>query len=229
MSLVNGVAGVVRLFGVPAPAVPEAWREGAATSVEILKQESSVENFNAVHEALLDEGDEKKEMTLRGAALRDLRRLLERELPEFAGLNRIGDDEGTAVWTLLTDPEEVKAALEARARERREETKRRDEYVKELMDNAAAGSDASPDASGDADDADDADAAAATTAATTPAAGGGPAAARALSTLSLGEPATLALRDPPGAADGPRTWWAADVEERIARLERRSVEAPRPP
>ena len=47
-----------------------------------------------------------------------------------------------------------------------------------------------------------------------------PRAARALSTLSLGEPATLALRDPPGA-DGPRTWWAADVEERFARLEER--------
>ena len=36
--------------------------------------------------------------------------------------------------------------------------------------------------------------------------------------------AALALRDPPGAADGQRTWWAADVEERLARLERRSVE-----
>ena len=34
----------------------------------------------------------------------------------------------------------------------------------------------------------------------------------------------MALRDPPGAADGLRTWWAADVEERLARLERRSVE-----
>ena len=47
-----------------------------------------------------------------------------------------------------------------------------------------------------------------------------PRAARALSTLSLGEPATLALRDPPGAADGLRTW-AVDVEERLARLEER--------
>ena len=47
-----------------------------------------------------------------------------------------------------------------------------------------------------------------------------PRTARALSTLSLGEPATLALRDPPGAADGfraaPTGWWAADVEERIS-------------
>ena len=44
-----------------------------------------------------------------------------------------------------------------------------------------------------------------------------PRTARALSTLSLGEPATLALRDPPGAADGFR----AGVEERLARLEER--------
>ena len=33
----------------------------------------------------------------------------------------------------------------------------------------------------------------------------------------------MALRDPPGAADGLRTW-AVDVEERLARLERRNVE-----
>merc|ERR1719159_1752777 len=33
--------------------------------------------------------------------------------------------DGTAVWTLLTDPKEVKRVLDARARERREETKRR--------------------------------------------------------------------------------------------------------
>ena len=31
----------------------------------------------------------------------------------------------------------------------------------------------------------------------------------------------MALRDPPGAADGPRTWWAADVEECLAGLEER--------
>ena len=30
----------------------------------------------------------------------------------------------------------------------------------------------------------------------------------------------MALRDPPGAADGLRTW-AVDVEERLARLEER--------
>jgi hypothetical protein len=38
-SLVNGVAGVVRLFGYPCPKVPKAWRAGAQNSVEVLKQE----------------------------------------------------------------------------------------------------------------------------------------------------------------------------------------------
>ena len=146
-SLVNGVSGVVRLFGYPCPKVPEAWRAGAQDSVEILKQESSVEQFAAVHEKV-QEGDEATETT-RGGALRDLEAFFAEYDKErnYAGLRRIGDpSDGTAVWTLLTDPEEVKGALEARARERREETKRRDEYVKELMDNAAAGGDASADA-----------------------------------------------------------------------------------
>ena len=168
-SLVNGVAGVVRLFGYPCPKVPEAWRAGAQGSVEILKQESSVEQFAAVHEKV-QEGDEATETT-RGGALRDLEDFFSTydKKRDYAGLRRIGDpNDGTAVWTRLTDPKEVKAALEARARERREETKRRDEY-EELMDNAA-GSDAtrpggSRRRSGDA------------TAAMTrpPAAGGGPA------------------------------------------------------
>ena len=48
MSLYNGVAGIVRMFGAPAPSVPEAWREGAQSSIELLKQESSVEAFDAV-------------------------------------------------------------------------------------------------------------------------------------------------------------------------------------
>ena len=91
---------------------------------------------------------------------------------EYAGLRRIGDEDGTAVWTLLTDPEEVKAAIEKRAAQRRAEAKRRDERFQELMDNADAGSGAGETGA----------AAAATTTTPTTAAGGGPAAARALTT-----------------------------------------------
>ena len=64
------------------------------------------------------------------------------------------------MWTLLTDPEEVKAAIEKRAAQRRAEARRHDERFQELMDNADAGSGAGE--------------------TTTAAAGGGPAAARAL-------------------------------------------------
>ncbi len=71
----------------------------------------------------------------------------------------------------MTDPEEVKAAIEKRAAQRRVEARRRDERFQELMDNADAGS------AGETG-------AAATATPTTPtvAAGGGPAAARALTT-----------------------------------------------
>ena len=125
-SLVNGVSGVVRLFGFPCPKVPEAWRAGAQDSVEILKQESSVEAFGAVHEKAMDGGEETE--TVRGAGLRELEAFYAKYDPdrEYAGLRRIGDEDGTAVWTLLTDPEEVKAVLEARARERRTEARRHD-------------------------------------------------------------------------------------------------------
>ena len=38
MSLYNGVAGVAQMVGYPVPKVPEAWRKGAQSSVEMLKQ-----------------------------------------------------------------------------------------------------------------------------------------------------------------------------------------------
>ena len=111
-SLVNGVSGVVRLFGYPCPQVPEVWRASAQDSVEILKQESSVEAFGAVHEKVQDGAEETE--TVRGAALRELEAFYAKYDPdrEYAGLRRIGDEDGTAVWTLLTDPEEVKACVE---------------------------------------------------------------------------------------------------------------------
>ena len=130
-----------------------------------------MEAFGAVHEKAMDGGEETE--TVRGAALRELKAFFKDKDPdqEYAGLRRIGDEDGTAVWTLLTDPEEVKAAIEKRAAQRRAEARRRDERFQELMDNADAGSASETGA-----------AAAATPTTPTAAAGGGTAAARALST-----------------------------------------------
>ena len=86
-------------------------------------QESSVEKFGAVH-AKVQEGDNEQETT-RGASLRELQRFFEKEDSSkgYAGLRRIADEDGTAVWTLLKETE-VAAQLERRARERREEEQR---------------------------------------------------------------------------------------------------------
>ena len=131
----------------------------------------------------MQDGGEETE-TVRGAGLRELKAFFaEKDRDgEYAGLRRIGDDDGTAVWTALTDPDEVKAALEARAKERRAETKRgEDDYATYLREKAAGGG-VSADAAG---------ATAATTAA--PAAGSGPSAVRALAAAprEAGDPEAL--------------------------------------
>ena len=88
-------------------------------------QESSVEAFGAVH-AKVQEGDNKQETT-RGASLRELQHFFEKEdsSKRYAGLRRIGDEDGTAVWTILKK-EEVATKLEERAKEWQEEERRRD-------------------------------------------------------------------------------------------------------
>ena len=70
------------------------------------------------------EGNEDEETT-RGASLRELQRFFkEHDKDEgYAGLRRIADEDGTAVWTVLKETE-VAAQLEKRAKERREEERR---------------------------------------------------------------------------------------------------------
>ena len=67
------------------------------------------------------EGNEGKETT-RGVSLRELQRFFkEHDMDEgYAGLRRIADEDGTAVWTILKETE-VAAQLEQRTKERREE------------------------------------------------------------------------------------------------------------
>ena len=128
-SLVNGVSGVVRMFGYPFPSVPAELRAGAEHSVEVLKQESSVEKFGAIHDHVAAR-DEQVE-SVRGASLRELDKFLKKADPDgtFAGLQKVGDEnDGTAIWTALTDPVAVQAALEKRAADRRAERRFQEAY-----------------------------------------------------------------------------------------------------
>jgi serine/threonine protein kinase/ankyrin repeat protein len=139
MSIYNGTAGVARMFGYPVPKVPEAWSKGAQESIELLKQESSVEDFGVVH-AEVKEGTE-EEKSVRGASLREFVDFMTKNDPglstnksgHFAGLKRIGDPEdGTALWTKLTDPVDIENALKKRASQREEEQLKHDEHIQKM-------------------------------------------------------------------------------------------------
>jgi len=77
-------------------------------------------------------GDNEQETT-RGASLRELQHFFEKEDSNkgYAGLRRIADEDGTAVWSILKE-REVAAQLEKRAGERCEEERRRDDLFSAL-------------------------------------------------------------------------------------------------
>ena len=94
--------------------------------------------------AKVKEGDGKQETT-RGPSLRQLQRIFEEHDKDegYAGLRRIADEDGTAVWTILKETE-VPAQLEKRAGERREEERRRDDLFSELARTPSEATNAAP-------------------------------------------------------------------------------------
>ncbi|KAK1736247.1 serine/threonine-protein kinase [Skeletonema marinoi] len=144
ISICNGAAGFAKVFGIPAPKVPKEWLKGAQDSVELLKQESSVQEFGIVHAQV--KGGTQENTSVRGASLREFQDFLKTNDPgqkegkngHFAGLQRFGDPEdGTALWTALTDQSAIENALKERANEREEEERkqnlnRRQEEMAEL-------------------------------------------------------------------------------------------------
>ena len=86
-----------------------------------------------------------KDETTRGESLRELQRFFEAHDKDkgYAGLRRIADDDGAAVWTILKETE-VAAQLEKRAGERREEERRRDDLFSELARTPSEATNAAP-------------------------------------------------------------------------------------
>ena len=100
-----------------------------------------MEAFGTVH-AAVQEGGEKQETT-RGASLRELQRFFKEHDKDqsYAGLRRVGGEDGTAVWTLLKETE-VTTQLEKRARERREEEQRHEKIFSDLASAPSEATDA---------------------------------------------------------------------------------------
>ena len=90
-----------------------------------------------IHEEVMsaEEAAKAEAKTVRGASLRELQSFFKDKDVEntFAGLRRLGDDDGTAVWTLLTDEKEVRAAIEARAKERLAEQAAQEKFYSKLL------------------------------------------------------------------------------------------------
>ena len=83
---------------------------------------------------------------MRGHSLRVFTDFLQKHDPglkantsgHFAGLQRIGDpNDGTALWTTLTDPQLIKTALEARTREREAEARNGNAYIQRAVESLA--------------------------------------------------------------------------------------------
>ena len=85
--------------------------------------------------AKVQDGDEKQQST-RGASLRELQHFFrEHDKAEgYAGLRRVGADDGTAIWTLL-DGDKIEQALNDRAKERRDEESR----LRQLLESIGEG------------------------------------------------------------------------------------------
>jgi len=118
MKLGNGVAGVARVFGIPAPKIPKDWIAKAENEVQLLDQDSTVAEFDILAEALDSAGGEGAEesKTLRGHALKELHTFIlsKDEKGDFGGLVRICDRKnGRVIWTT----EEGRTDMEAKERD----------------------------------------------------------------------------------------------------------------
>lgn len=108
MSLYNGTSGVLQMFGFPVPSVPKNVR--LKNSLKILKKCNSLEVFGQVHKNV-EAGNREKE-TVRDVCLREVTNFITGSDTNhsFAGLHRVGDHDGSAVWTKLRG-ETVKETL----------------------------------------------------------------------------------------------------------------------
>jgi len=140
MSLCNGVIGVANMFGAPFPDVPKQWCADAQGTIELLKQESSVEQFGAINEIVMANDNEPEAQTVRGNSLRELHRFFKEkdDKQTFAGLRRVADEDGSAIWTLLTDPAKVKKAIEKRSLQRRAEQQQTEATVQAALKEKAS-------------------------------------------------------------------------------------------
>jgi len=128
MALYHGVAGLARMFGCPIEHITEDLRKKFQAKIDELKDERSSSPFGVFADDIKElrsyEDQFLKKDSVRCKSLRQLIKFLEKKSDgHVAGLNRIADDNGRAIWTSLDTAQAVKDAIKRRADERLKEEK----------------------------------------------------------------------------------------------------------
>ena len=97
LTIYNDLAGFCQLLGIPLVGILSGIQSSLKEAFDSLKKNSSVELF--------DLDSNQKIQKVRGAKLRKLQEFMEEndESRDFAGLERIHDDRGSALWTKVEE------------------------------------------------------------------------------------------------------------------------------
>ena len=96
---VNGLGGLGRMLGYPIPKIPSEVIDGCGSTVDFLRQGSSVEDYALVEEKLAAKDGQPTEK-VKGHLQREFKKFVDENDPDhdWAGLDRIILDEGIGIW-----------------------------------------------------------------------------------------------------------------------------------
>ena len=121
--MVNGIAGMLKIFYPAIPSVSSEHMDRAEKAVGKLTQKSSVEEFDCLQAAVDDadktaeEGHDDLAKTVRGKAFRDFSRFLAQQDNDpdrtFCDLRRVLTPSGDVVWTTNEQVKRIQEEAEA--------------------------------------------------------------------------------------------------------------------
>ncbi len=97
--VMNGLGGFGRMLGYPIPNIPSEVIDGCGSTIDFLRQGSSVEDYALVEEKLAKKDGQPTEK-VKGYLQREFKKFVDEKDPDhdWAGLDRIILDEGIGIW-----------------------------------------------------------------------------------------------------------------------------------
>ena len=145
VALSGGVGAICRMYGGACKELPIGWGADAQGHLELLKQGSlAIDKFGVtgIPPGLRPEDLPAAYTTnsSRGRAVRELTSLFNEQDDEgrYGGLQRLGSDDATAAWTVVAEPNKVKAVLQQRLERRNAESTRSEAHYTSVKSRRAA-------------------------------------------------------------------------------------------